>query len=69
MTIIFMKSKNILWKNIIYIVNQYYFIYLLIAKKKKNIIDKIDLTIYKNNIQIKKKENFFIFFKFDLKWL
>lgn len=53
-----MKNKHILLEDIIYAIKKYFFTYLPIAKAEKNIIEKIILLIYKDNMQIKKKRFF-----------
>lgn len=45
----------------IYIVEKYFFICLIIRKEEKNIVEKIVLFIYKDNTPIRKNEIFFPF--------
>lgn len=61
--VVFVKSKYILPKDIKHVVEEYFFAYLLMAKREKNIIKKIISSIYKDNMQIRKKEDLFIFYK------
>lgn len=51
-----MESKYILPKDMTNSVDKYSFTNLLIAKKEKNAREKIVLLMYKNNMQIKKKD-------------
>lgn len=48
--IVFMESKYILPKDITNIISKYFFTYLPIIKKEKNIMEKIVLSIYKDNM-------------------
>lgn len=48
--VIFVESKYILFKNMIYTIKKYFFAYLLIIKKERDAIKKIVLSIYKDNI-------------------
>lgn len=48
--IVFVESKYILPKNIMNAINKYSFVYLFIAKGKKNIMKKPILSIYKDNM-------------------
>lgn len=66
MKVIFMKSKYILPKNMTYTAKEFLFIYLLMAEKEKNISRKIILSMYNNNIEIRKKKYLFTFHKIDL---
>lgn len=52
-----MKNNHILSKNMIYIVEDYSFVFLTIVKKMKDIIEKIVSSIYISNIQIRRVEN------------
>lgn len=52
MIIVYMKNNHILLKNIIYTIEKSSFICLFIVKKKKDVIKKIILSIYNDNIQI-----------------
>lgn len=49
----------------IYITKEYSFAYLPIRKKEKNTTKKIISSIYKDNIQIRKEEDFSVFHKVD----
>lgn len=66
MVIVFIKNKHILPENITNTINEYFFVYLLIANEEKNIMKKVVLSIYKDNMQIRKKRDFFAYYKFDL---
>lgn len=48
---------------------KYFFPYLFMAKREKNIIKKIVSSIYKDTMQIRKKRDFFAFHKIDLSLL
>lgn len=62
MIIIFIENKYILPKDIINAIDKYFFLYLFMVKGKKNIMEKVVLSIYKNNIQIRKNRDFFTFY-------
>lgn len=64
--IIFVESKYILLKDIINAVDKYFFAYLPMAKREKNIEKKIISSIYKDNMQIRRKKNLSTFYKFNL---
>lgn len=63
---IFIESKYILPKNITYAAKEYFFTLLSIVKKEKNAIKKIILSIYKDNIYIRRERDLSIFYKFNL---
>lgn len=63
---VFVENKYILSKIIINAVDKYSFTYLPLAKREKNIIKKIVSFIYKDNMQIRKKRDLFIFYKVNL---
>lgn len=46
----YINNGNDIYQNIIYITNKYLFIHLLIIRKKINLLKKIIIIIYKNNI-------------------
>lgn len=60
---VFMKSKHILPKNMIYTINEYFFICLPMTKEKKYITNKIVLSIYNDNMQIRKESDLSAFYK------
>ena len=61
--VVFVESKYILSKNITNAADEYIFIFLPIAKKKKNAIKKVILSLYKDNMQIKRKRDLSTFYK------
>lgn len=50
MAVVFVENKYILHKNIVNTKNEYFFAYLLMVKEEKNAIEKVVLSIYKNNM-------------------
>lgn len=64
--VIFVESKYILAKDMIYIVEEYSFPRLPIAKGERDTTEKIVLSMYKDNIQIRKEGDLFVFHKIDL---
>lgn len=64
--VVFVESKYILLENIINTADEYSFVCLLMAKREKNITEKIVLSIYKDNIQIKREKDCSTFYKIDL---
>lgn len=48
--IIFVEKKHILPKDMTHAIEKYFFACLPITKKEKNVIKKIILSIYKDNI-------------------
>lgn len=48
--VIFIESKHILPKNMTYTIKKYFFAHLLIVKEEKDIIEKIILSMFKDNI-------------------
>ena len=66
MAVVFIESKYILSKNITNVAEKYFFAGLAVAKKYRNITEKIISSMYKNNIQIRKEEDLSIFYKVDL---
>ena len=69
MVAVFVENKHIFLKNMTNVIDKYSFAYLPMAKGEKNIIKKIVLSMYKDNIQIKRKENLSTFHKVDLPFL
>ena len=65
MTVVFMESKHILSKDMINIVDKYSFTCLSIAKGEKNTMEKVVSSIYKDNMQIGRKEDLSAFHKVD----
>ena len=63
MIVVFVKNKYILPKDMTNIANEYFFACLPMAKEEKNARKKVVLFMYKNNMQIKKKEIFPLFIK------
>lgn len=66
MAVVFIESKHILSKNMTEVANKYSFIYLPIAKREKNVMEKIVSSIYKINYYIRRERDFFVFYKLDL---
>ena len=60
MIVVFVKNKHILPKNITNTIDKYFFICLPMAKEEENAMEKIVLSIYKNNIQINKEKDFLL---------
>ena len=64
--VIFVKSKHILLEDITNAIKDYFFTCLPIAKSKKDTTEKIVSSMYKDNIQIRKKRDLSTFHKIDL---
>lgn len=63
--VVFVENIYFLLEDMTYTAEKYSFAHLPIAEKEKNAIDKIISSIYKDNIQIKRKRNLFTFYKVD----
>ena len=63
---VFLESKYILPEDMTNAIDEYFLAYLLMVKEKKNVTEKIILSIYKDNIQIRREKDFFAFHKVDL---
>ena len=63
MAVIFMESKHILSKDMTNAVDKYFFTCLPIAKEEKNLIKKVVLSMYKDNMQIKRERDLSAFHK------
>lgn len=64
--VVFVKSKYILLENMTNAVDKYFFACLFVGKWEKNVMEKVVLSIYKDNIQIRKKKDLSTFHKIDL---
>lgn len=62
---VFVESKHILRKDMIYAVNEYSFARLLVAEGEKNVPEKIISSMYKDNMQIRKKRDLSALHKVD----
>lgn len=63
--IVFVKSKHILPKDITYTKDEYHFAHLPMANEEKNVTEKIILSMYNDNIQIRREKDLSTFHKFD----
>lgn len=61
-----MESKHILLKDMTHAIEEYFFDCLLVAKEEKNVTKKIISSMYKDNMQIKKKGDLSAFHKVNL---
>lgn len=65
MAVVFVESKYILPEDMINTADEYSFTCLPMAKGEKNVMEKVVLSIYKNNIQIKSEGDLSTFYKVD----
>ena len=63
--VIFVESKHILPKDMTNAVEDYFFACLPVAKGEKDATEKIVSSMYKDNMRIRKKKDFFAFYKID----
>lgn len=61
--VVFIENKHILPKHMTNTIDKYFFTYLPMRKGKKNAMKKVILLMYKDSIQIRKKEIFPLFRK------
>ena len=66
MAVVFVESKHILLKDMTNVADKYSFAYLPIAKREKNAMEKIVLSMYKDNMQMKRERDLSAFHKVNL---
>lgn len=64
--VIFVKNNHILLADITNATEEYFFTRLSMVKREKDIIENIILSMYKDNIQIRRKGDLLTFHKVDL---
>ncbi len=65
MAIVFVESKHILPEDMINAKDTYLFTCLPMAKGEKNVTEKVVSSIYKDNMQIRKRGDLSAFYKVD----